>query len=440
MVMDKYLSSFTYICVLFFSCISFAMNKDGLLEVYYDSIKYYPELKQGNIDVLRAQEAIKQSRSSLFPAVSANAGYKHSQVHHNDNTDKSNSSSISLSINQPIFDLTKWSITNQSKLAKDKAELGHQLALQQHILKISKYYFNVLISKSSFKEAQSQEYALQQYKNQIKEMYSVGYSKESDALEAEAAYETAKAMSLEKKLDIEVNIKFLESLIGRPINNICDLADEIPMQQFIAKDLQVILSESRNNNAAIKIAALEIQEQENLLTTNKRKHLPTIGVFSKIERSFLRNDDTGSDSVITNKVEAGANFTMPLYSGGKTISEVKESSLALDKSHRKLETIIIETTLDIEKLFTKLRTSIEILGAQYKSVIASENNLNSIHHSYEAGTKNITDVLNARQKVFAARLQYLKSKYGIILDYLNMKFLAGDISENDLKLLAKYLK
>ena len=437
--MDKYLSSLTFLCILFFSCISFATDKDGLLEIYYDSIKYYPELKQGNLDVLRAQEAIKQSRSGLFPAVSANAGYKHSQVHHNDNTDKSNSSSISLSINQPIFDLTKWSITNQSKLAKDKAELGYKLALQQHILKTAKYYFNVLISQSSFKEAQSQEYALQQYKNQIKEMYSVGYSKESDALEAEAAYETAKAVSLEKKLDIEVNIKFLESLIGRSIRNICNLNDDIPMQQFIAKDLPVILSESRNNNAAIKIATLEVQEQENLLTTNKRKHLPTINIFSNIERSFLRKDDTTS-SDITNKVEAGAKFTMPLYSGGKTISEVKESSLALDQSHRKLETIIIETTLEIEKLFTKLKTSIEILGAQYKSVIASENNLDSIHNSYEAGTKNITDVLNARQKVFAARLQYLKSKYGIILDYLNMQFLAGDISEDDLKLLAQYLK
>lgn len=440
--MGRYLSACAFMCVLFFtSGISLATEKNSLLDIYYKSIQYYPELEQNNIDILRAKEITKQSKSSLFPAISVEAGSKYSYSKAGDATSKAINSSININITQPIIDLTKWSVVDQSKLAEHKAELNYRLSLQKHILKTAKYYFNVLISKSSFKEAQSQEYALQQYKNQVKEMHLAGYSQEFDVLEAEAAYETAKAMSLDKKLEIEVNIKFLESLIGQPIQDINKLSNEVRMQQFVMDDLPSLINKSRENNLAIKIANLEIQEQENLLSTNKRKHLPVVSTSSKIERTLSHQYATDNTATAAaNNFEVGVSFAMPLYVGGKTVSEVKESSLSLDKYYKKLETITIETNLEIKKLFTKMQTSIEILEARHKSVIASEKNLKSTHHSYEIGTKNITDVLNARQKVFSARLQYLVLKYGIISDYLQMKFLSGDISEDDIKLLNQYLK
>ena len=51
---------------------------------------------------------------------------------------------------------------------------------------------------------------------------------------------------------------------------------------------------------------------------------------------------------------------------------------------------------------------------------------------FEVGTRTTVDVLDARRRLFDAQTNYSRSRYDYIINVLNLKVAAGNLSEADL--------
>ena len=77
--------------------------------------------------------------------------------------------------------------------------------------------------------------------------------------------------------------------------------------------------------------------------------------------------------------------------------------------------------------------------ARQQSIISSQSALDAMQAGYEVGTRNIVDVLNAQNKVFAAQRDYANSRYDFIINSLRLKEVAGTLSPEDIARLESFL-
>ena len=77
--------------------------------------------------------------------------------------------------------------------------------------------------------------------------------------------------------------------------------------------------------------------------------------------------------------------------------------------------------------------SLMMLWSQAEQAIRSaESALNAIEAGYEVGTRNIVDVLQARQQLFVALRNYSEARYNYVVDSLQLKRTAGVLTPQDI--------
>ena len=77
--------------------------------------------------------------------------------------------------------------------------------------------------------------------------------------------------------------------------------------------------------------------------------------------------------------------------------------------------------------------------ARKQSIVSSQSALDATQAGYEVGTRNIVDVLNAQNKLFAAQRDYANSRYDFVINSLRLKEVAGTLSPEDIARLEGFL-
>ena len=72
------------------------------------------------------------------------------------------------------------------------------------------------------------------------------------------------------------------------------------------------------------------------------------------------------------------------------------------------------------------------MQAREQAVGSAKSVLTSTEESYEAGTRNIADVLIAQRSLYQAKRDYADSRYDYIDSLLRLKEVSGQLSPKDL--------
>jgi outer membrane protein len=84
-------------------------------------------------------------------------------------------------------------------------------------------------------------------------------------------------------------------------------------------------------------------------------------------------------------------------------------------------------------------SDISRVQARKQSIVSSQSALDATQAGYEVGTRNVVDVLNAQNTLFAAQRDYYNSRYDYILNLLRLKEQAGLLSPEDVITLDSFL-
>ena len=76
--------------------------------------------------------------------------------------------------------------------------------------------------------------------------------------------------------------------------------------------------------------------------------------------------------------------------------------------------------------------------ARLKAIKSSTSALEAVETGYEVGTRNVVDVLQAQQRLFASQFDYADSRYNYIINLMALKQAAGTLEEMDLMELNKF--
>ena len=80
------------------------------------------------------------------------------------------------------------------------------------------------------------------------------------------------------------------------------------------------------------------------------------------------------------------------------------------------------------------------VNARNLAITSASSALDATQAGYDAGTRNIVDLLNAQRDLFRAQRDYANTRYDYIINSLRLKEAAGTLSPQDLDDINRWLK
>ncbi|MCF5651250.1 TolC family outer membrane protein [Pseudomonas syringae] len=421
-----------------------------LLDVYKAAFFNDARLSAARHAYRAQREGVPQARAGLLPNLTAGATSEVTRLERDEPSlsRERSGTTFRANLSQPLFRIDRWFQLKAAQSSLDQAGLELSAKEQNLLLTAAQAYFETLRQLDAFAAAQAEEAALLRQRDQAQGRLEDGASSITDVYDAQAAYDNARANRQLVQRKVDDAYEALERLTNHSYTSIAGIRHQMPVEAPIPNDARAWVDIALRQNLELQASERAVSAAEQTLNQRKAGHAPTVDAVASYRKGdndsfgYSNPTDFGSngyrDQVAQSSI--GIELNIPLYSGGMTNSQIKESTERLYQSQDEQEDRRREVVLNTRNAFRGINTGIEQIAARRQSIISGQKSVEANQVGVDVGSRNIADVLNAQRQLYAAVRDYNDARYDYILDNLKLKQSAGILSPDDLKALALYLK
>jgi len=414
-----------------------AAHAANLSDVYRDALSYDAQYAAARAALQAGQEKSVQGRAGLLPNVnvSGNARYQNVDATFGDDTFPSNS--IGINAAQPLFRKQNSVQYEQSKNQVKIAEMQFKAAAQDLILRVAQAYFDVLQSQDNIAFINAQKAAITEQLAAAKRNFEVGTTTITDTHEAQARYDLAVAQEIAEENSLNIRLRALEKLIGKPPGTLDSLVDnKLLKAEPGSLDEWAARAADGNLQAEIQRIAKAIADQE--VERNRAGHYPTLDAVAGY--NINNNQSFGTGKIDTKTASIGVEFNLPIYQGGLTNSRVREAVSNQERARQDLENATREAGLQARQAWLNVNSGVARVRALEQALVSTQAQLDSTKLGLDVGVRTNLDLLNAEQQVLSARRDLAGARYAYLLSSLSLKAAVGTLSPADLAEIDRHLK
>ncbi|PYY85900.1 channel protein TolC [Pseudomonas sp. TKO26] len=423
-------------------------TKTDLVSVYQEAVENNADLAAARAQYGAQKEVVPQARAGLLPNLSAGADINNTRTKFDEPSMASTRSGnvYQATLAQPLFRADRWFQLQAAKDINEQASLQLSATEQNLILQSAENYFAVLRAQDNLASTKAEEAAFKRQLDQSNERFDVGLSDKTDVLQSQASYDTARANRILAQRQVEDAFEALITLTNREYNSIQGIVHTLPVLAPTPNDAKAWVETAAKQNLNLLASNYAVSAAEETLKQRKAGHAPTLDAVAQYKKGD--NDALGfsNPNPLTrygSDVEQrsiGLQLNIPIYSGGLTSSQVRESYSRLSQSEQQRESLRRQVVENTRNLHRAVNTDVEQVQARRQSIISNQSAVDATEIGYQVGTRNIVDVLDAQRQLYTSVRNYNNSRYDYILDNLRLKQAAGTLNPGDLQDLSRYLK
>ena len=441
-------------------------SAETLLEVYQQALQSDPLIHEAEARRLAALEAVPQARANLLPQLSASSGFSTASQNGTSPSFEAVSSPYereadsrnwNVNLSQTVFRWDQVVGLKQAHKSVAKAEAVREAAQQELILRVTIRYLAVLAAEDSLTSINADRLAIARQLEQAKQRFEVGLIAITDVQESQAAYDQAVASEIGAKRSLASTREFLREITGQYAKSLSAPIEDFPLptpdpasesawvDQAMSQNLNLVASRLDENIARAEISlrktghypSVELTARlgnQNDDLTNTQAVLDTSVIPPQIvSRTYSANSQQDYDSI-------SLQLTVPLFSGGRTSSRVREAVHLHRASREQLQRIARETERETRDAYLGVLSEISRVKALKQAVASSRVALQATEAGFEVGTRTIVDVLVSQRAVYNAITNYYASRYEYLTNVLRLKKAAGTLQIQDLEQIDGWLE
>ena len=452
--------------LLFGSLISSLSYGDDLVTILQLALDNDPSLKQAQASYRANRENVIQSRSSMLPSLGVGAGtsrltsgFTDSQYINMTNPltgetvrtkvrdDHSfrpgiNNHNWGVSLTQSVFNLPNW-YSFQSAEATDRAAAVNLAAQEQDlIMRVATAYFDVLRAQDLLETNIQEEEAAQRSLEQTQQREAVGLVAITDVYDSQAAYDLARNTTILQQDFLRSRYEALEAITGQGHPDIDELLDNFPIVE-VEGNLNQWETQADNNSLAIAAAEFNLDASRQTLRARKSDGLPTLdlqGFYGHIVTAPIVSQGIQIGGGASDRTQLALNLNIPLYTGGTLSSRKRAAEYNVVAAQESLELTKRELTQNIRNAYRRVNTDVLVIAQRQQSITSAQSALDATELGAEVGTRNIVEVLLARENLFRALRMYADARYTYVIDTLVLKQIAGILTPQDIIELNEWLQ
>lgn len=414
------------------SSISYTVNADNLLQIYQTAKLKDPIILKSRAQYALAVEKITAANAALLPQIGFGLNSNYTKASEDLLTNSNYGADLSL--DQSIYNGAYWQQLDIAEKQATQFSASYGFAAQELLLRTASTYFDVLRANQAVNSVQANKRAVERQLEQTKQRFQVGLIAITAVHEAQAEYDRTTSDEISTQNTLINSYYRLRELTGKEVHNIASLNKDTFAAQKLAGDLQYWRNTSieKNLNLHDKRISKEIAKMQ--IELAETGHLPTLGLVAglgynntdyDIDQPVSRDTDSSSATI-------GLNFNVPLYSGGKITSVVKQAQFNYVFASEDLIQAFRSIDSQVSRNYYNVRASISSIEAYEQTVVSSKSALSATQAGFEVGTRTVVDVLNSTRSLYASENQLANARYDYIINMLQLKFSAGTLSEQDI--------
>ena len=352
-----------------------------------------------------------------------------------------------VSLSQTLFDLSAWFGWQAGKETSLQAEATLSAAQQDLIVRVVQSYFGVLRAQDNLRASQAQERAFERQLEQTRQRFEVGLIAITDVYEAEAARDNSQVTRIVDENNVAVANETLSVLTGQTPGTLYVLGEEFDPQPPEPADRSEWVDFALENNNQLAAARFGEEAARQNATSFKMGHAPKVTATYRYQDTettgsirqnpeSLFNFDPDSDQ--TNETWQ-IRFDVPIFVGGATSANRRRAAEQFNAARETRINLTRTTVTQARSLHMTVMSDVSRVMARKQSIVSSQSAVDATQAGYEVGTRNIVDVLNAQNKLFAAQRDYANSRYDFVINSLRLKEVAGTLSPEDIARLEGFL-
>ena len=461
----RYLTS-AFMCLLC-STLPFSVYAENLQDIYSAAVENDPIMRAAQAELNAGLENKNIARAALLPQLRLNASVGRTDTETEADVGKpvdpvasalASSSSdttaenLSLTLSQQIFNLSSWYNFKSGKLASRQAELEFVNNQQDLMRRAASAYFQVLRANNNLASGIAEEKAVKQQLDQMQQRFDVGLVAITDVNEAQAAYDLAKVNRIALEGNLKIAYEALTVLTGKQHRQLNRLSASFPISAPEPADMDSWVETATTNNLDLQSARSSVDIAEYRAKASRANHYPVLALTGSLgktstdgERSSYVVSGGGLDNVTrdfaadTDNKAIALTLTVPLYSGGAVGAQRRQAWANFEQARETMIGTERAITQQTRSQYIAVATQIQKVAAHQQAIVSAQSALDAIQAGYNVGTRNIVDVLNAQRNLFAAQRDYGNSRYDYILSMLDLKYLAGALTPDDIAALNTWI-
>jgi outer membrane protein len=167
---------------------------------------------------------------------------------------------------------------------------------------------------------------------------------------------------------------------------------------------------------------------------------------------YLKNDSDIDEYDKIEEIERNPSFSrtegtsvelrvaLPLFSGGARSAERRQASYERVAEQANLVATKRRIFQDTRSSYLTTVTDTARVQARQRAIISATSALEATEAGYDAGTRNIVDLLNAQRDLYRAQRDFANIRYDYVLNSLRLKEAAGTIGVKDISGINEWLR
>lgn len=431
----------------------------SLLEVYQQALQSDPQIHEAESRRLAAMEAVPQARSLLLPQLNASGSVSTSSS--SGRSVFQDSTGIGVANQEADADSTGWGVDlrqtvfswdqvvglKQAHKQVARAEAVREAAQQDLIVRVSQRYFDVLAAEDRLTSIHADRRAIARQLEQAKQRFEVGLIAITDVQESQAAYDQAVASEIGAKRELATARELLREVTGEYVRELQAPGEDFPLPTPNPSDQQSWTDLAMTQNLTVIASRLDEKIARDEIAFRRTGHYPTLELVASYQDSQtdisnqVRNGVPFPDFDTDNQQDSIAlQLTVPLFSGGRTSSRVKEAVYLHRAAQEQLQRVARETERETRDAYLGVLSEISRVKALKQAVASSRTALEATQAGFDVGTRTIVDVLNSQRALYSAITNYYQSRYVYVGNVLRLQQAAGTLKVQDLEQIDRWLK
>ena len=437
----------TKILVLMLTSLASSVHAADLVQIANAAWSYDGTWRAARMSWDADQQLLVQGRAALFPNVSASYGrYDNEREIEDLGLDQNYGSEVStFTLTQPLFRVDAWYGYKEAKSSTDIAQANFEQARQDFVLRVAQGYFGVLRAWDTLVSAKAEEKAIGRQLEQTQERFDVGLVPATDVEEAQATYDLTRVNLIVAQQQYDIARDQLETLTGQRWETLSELKDDLPMEGPQPASMSDWIDKAQAQNPQVLAARYNSELSENTAKRQLGAQLPQVQLVAQYQHSHLSPDEENntlaqqSSLNDTETRQIGVEVSLPLFQGGGLNSRRKEAALRADAAGYQYQQALRDIIQQARSAYRTVEADALRVSARKQAIRSARSALEATQSGYEVGTRNVVDVLNAQQALYAAERDYANARYDYIINSLTLKSTTGDLQQGDLAAINQWL-
>ena len=383
----------------------------GLSDSVQMALENNRTIKESLADVDTAKWAISQYRRKFGPTLSWSGtmnrigGEAYQQA---TDQDYDWNYGNTLSVGMPLYNEPLRQQVEANKLALNAADLTLENTKQAIRLQATSAYYNILQCRNLIDVQQDAVNTLQTHLDNVNAQYRVGTVAKSDVLASQVQLANAQQSLVSAQNNYDVAVSTLNNIIGLPTNTNLSIHDQLKYTEYdlTLDDCTRYALANRADGAA---AVYKVKQAEQGVKAAKAGDYPTLN--AAVSRSIGGEEPFRANHGSSNNWAAGLSAGWDIFDNGVTKANTHAAEASVTKAKEASAQTDESIQLDVRTAYLNLQAAEKNIHTTEVAVAQAQEDYKIAQVRYSAGVGVNLDVMDAEEKLTAARTNYYTALY-----------------------------